>query len=676
MADGRREPTGKRVVSQGDRQDAARGGRQGSPQYNSGQRGSRVGPGVVEFVNPYNFVRLGNPAARKPPDSRRAFTGKSGKIICKLETKTPIFIPDPSKTEENEGSPKKMFFIRENGQPIIPATSIKGMVRSVAEAVSGSCLSQFDGGRLDHRPIGSLKKAGRVKSLPKGGEPGEITEMGVAWIAMPGQSTEVKLDKYGREKKYLAIAQDKNGKPFKDGQDIFVRVERLERYFNSRGRQIPGSFFLVTEISDTQGTDFKKGTLRITGKSIPNKKRERVFFELDNPRVHKFDRQAKEDYDYILEVQKCNASRRGVDLYRRSEELSVGDLVYFETETRQNESWAKNISRVEVPRRRYMKGRADRLPQGFAPCSNVMKLCPACRLFGTVLKEAGEGEEHVALAGKVAFTDARLANESEAKFKFLSLKPLSSPKPTSCNFYLADNPDEPRVVRDYDGHAIKRREDSGSIYVDTSDTNEVFLRGRKFYWHQSYDSTLNRYVIDKEERERLGISAEQVSEVEALLPGARFTFEVEFSGLSDEELGLLLWSLELEDGMMHKLGMGKPLGLGSVKITAELEVIDARDLYTMYDVCFKKGEDAEKIKSKCLEIFKDGVKEINGVSEFEQARSVSDLMNIMSFKPDSVSYPPAQRTRSGELRGFVWFMRNKHVPLITVEDIKKRKKMS
>jgi hypothetical protein len=45
-----------------------------------------------------------------------------------------------------------------------------------------------------------------------------------------------------------------------------------------------------------------------------------------------------------------------------------------------------------------------------------------------------------------------------------------------------------------------------------------------------------------------------------------FFFHIDFDNLTEEELGLLLYAIEPDAKFHHKLGMGKPLGLGSVKV--------------------------------------------------------------------------------------------------------------
>lgn len=53
-------------------------------------------------------------------------------------------------------------------------------------------------------------------------------------------------------------------------------------------------------------------------------------------------------------------------------------------------------------------------------------------------------------------------------------------------------------------------------------------------------------------------------------PNTKFKFKIRYENLTENELGALLFVLKLPDGCAHKIGMGKPLGLGSVKITLKL----------------------------------------------------------------------------------------------------------
>ena len=102
--------------------------------------------------NPYDFVPFEpNPPQRHcPPQTQGTFDPNlyTGELICLLETETPLFIH----LEQERGTTRPRRFYQRSGKIVIPATSLKGMVRSVAEVVSNSCLRVVSLKRSDNQP--------------------------------------------------------------------------------------------------------------------------------------------------------------------------------------------------------------------------------------------------------------------------------------------------------------------------------------------------------------------------------------------------------------------------------------------------------------------------------------------------------------------------------------------
>lgn len=152
------------------------------------------------------------------------------------------------------------------------------------------------------------------------------------------------------------------------------------------------------------------------------------------------------------------------------------------------------------------------------PCTRRDQLCPACRIFGMV-----GGQEGEVFRGAIAVSDGLPRAVEFAPQEVLLT--LMNPRPRHQAFYLQS------------GH----------------------IRGRKFYFHRP-----------------LGIVNDAVKSrynkwVKPVQPGSAFTFRVTCDGLAEDDLGLLLYALALEGDMAHKVGMGKPLGLGSARI----EIVEA-----------------------------------------------------------------------------------------------------
>jgi CRISPR-associated protein (TIGR03986 family) len=73
---------------------------------------------------------------------------------------------------------------------------------------------------------------------------------------------------------------------------------------------------------------------------------------------------------------------------------------------------------------------------------------------------------------------------------------------------------------------------------------------------------------------------EQKVKIKPIKTGTEFEFNVDFDNLTAWELGLLCYAIKPSEHYRHKLGMGKPIGLGTVNISIEkLELIDRQQRY-------------------------------------------------------------------------------------------------
>lgn len=579
--------------------------------------------------NPYNFVPGDTPIkmnAQAPTLSQ--FKDLSGSIECRLATETPLMIGGE---RDDSSRPQRVDFFKINGHLAIPGTSLKGMVRSVLEAVTNACFVVFDGEKLDYRTPRINLKAGQVIRKASNGQLGQIRQTERGWIAMQGRPTNI-LGIQGRNTQTFTLASVPDSK--ESGETVWIKYQRIDRYRNSRGRTIPGPFFLVTSISSNQKPGYTEGIYKITGQSINNKKRERIFFSTNGSEIYSFSKQEVEDYDYILKQQLERQQTQGGFQLRERAFLSKGALVYFQP---QPGNQAKFISRVEIPRIRYAISRQDLLPDEYDKCTDPNNLCAACGLFGFVQKDER-------LSGRIIFTDAEHISGSGEAQDYLNLKVLGTPHPTSGNFYLKD-PKNPSKVRNYDGYEIT--DNRGRI---GNQKGPVQLRGRKFYYHHPLYGNLQQYCCDPKET-----SDKLYSRAKPVLADNTFLFKIHFRNLSTFELGLLIYGLELEADLRHKLGMGKTIGFGTVKIEIDsLKVLeDPKSQYLDFEV----SAPPEKSESKAsyVENFKNQVTQLLE-KPFEELLNIQKLRKILdpSKAPSNIGYPAG---------GYRWYMNNRNVPL-------------
>jgi CRISPR/Cas system CSM-associated protein Csm3 (group 7 of RAMP superfamily) len=89
--------------------------------------------------NPYDFVPLGPAADRLAIATQEKFAGHSGTLTCRLQTLTHFFIAG-NQERQARNQHQELRLLREDNAPIIPGSSLKGAIRHLAEALSGSCF--------------------------------------------------------------------------------------------------------------------------------------------------------------------------------------------------------------------------------------------------------------------------------------------------------------------------------------------------------------------------------------------------------------------------------------------------------------------------------------------------------------------------------------------------------
>lgn len=148
--------------------------------------------------------------------------------------------------------------------------------------------------------------------------------------------------------------------------------------------------------------------------------------------------------------------------------------------------------------------------------------------------------------GKIAtrvFFDDLVVQQPDCQTEPVLIKILSSPKPTSHQLYLK----------------------SGTWSSDTP----IDISGTKEYWHKKTDANFWR-------DNALAQSKSHAGYIKAINPNHLFKGSIRFENLTAIELGCLLSTIELPENCCYKIGMGKPHGLGSIKITEASLSLDDR----------------------------------------------------------------------------------------------------
>lgn len=694
------------------------------------QEQQRVGQART-FLNPYNFIRpiYQNRAPKHvlgscPPPPHDRYIGRTGRITCKLTVETPLFVTDShaveirkieQKNESRKGTgimkdhPVYRFF-RSKEKPAIPATTIRGTMRSIFEAATNSCFSLLTDKKLsyhynpgetpwlvparveDHNGkfhLRLLPGASNLQIIPSHQEQikkGPQGEQYAAWLyrywPIEPSGSLTKTDRANQRTRSFQNTRRKGNeidlKGLLHGTEVFALIEKrqhahpqiwywdvieIEPIGNAQSESKP-----KLRVSDQQKQKVVKGWLCLNNKNIEAKHSERLFFALGDPKSHtlvQLPEDVQKAYELLIEDYQERHSKvvkKLVDDGKNPEksynnkpalsrfvissserEVQTGTLVYAMLSGSAAKPVVDFIVPVSVPRIGYKNSTFDLLDptnesSHLHRCTQYQQLCPACRTFGWVHDAPEKDAEITAFASRVRFSTVEFSKD-DLQQEERTLAILSSPKPTTTLFYLKKNQ--------------STLPDGGTDY----DSPNAHLRGRKVYRHH------HKFYWEEATR-RSEDGSDQNRTIREFVPKEKSAeFTVEFHNLADEELGALLWSLELDKGMFHRVGYGKPLGFGSVNI--EVTKLELLHPASRYSSTLQEGwEEVKSQRSEFVQAFKDEFSRLYGNGKaFEAMDNIRDLRALLSApaNPDiSIHYPRSDPDPQASDENFTWFLGNKN----------------
>ncbi|MER6274449.1 TIGR03986 family CRISPR-associated RAMP protein [Streptomyces sp900105755] len=590
----------------------------------------RVDPG--KFINPYTFLPatprdtadkdLGDHA---PAGHDRLHKDRwTGRLHVRLTVATPLLLLDPSRAERDGKDGHATYpVLRRNGEAYLPATSIRGMLRSAYEAVTNSRLGVFNGhqDRLAHR----MTAAESQRMVPaRISDDGTTITLLLGDTVLGGQASgkgaptlhAAWLPRY----KSQTVAYPDGAKP-QHGHEVVARVERVHH-----ARRLPGFYFWqVRQIARlgeelpatpeappgrTSGSsahrptgEFKeiRGWVCVTNQNISRKHDERVFFAGDagtaeypltgeliqqwgntirdyravhrddeiHNRMNRAGKRARPD-EYLGHAPGATAwsPHQYDDSY-----LSLAPKTLCYAHIAEDGRTISGLYPVMISRSLFAQSPQDLLDDTLRPATTLDQLSPADRVFGWV-SPSGPGAHRGQLRIGPVKCEETVQVDSFGDGG-VPLAILGQPKPQQGRFYLADTSDG--------GQPLKARADRSTWY-----TPRQALRGRKAYWpHRGLPA--DYWDNPGEDRSRKADGSGRFREYRRpddangpqrdkqnrsvlgwIRPGSSFTFTIGVTNLTDIELGALVWLLSLPEQHHHRLGYGKPLGFGSVR----LEVAD------------------------------------------------------------------------------------------------------
>ena len=581
----------------------------------------------TQFLNPYNFIKLPMKKAKAYPQGGEKHTGV---IEYSITTRSPLFIPNTSSDKAfasdvaDHGSfdffsyetlERGRNYESEYFEPVIPGSELRGVIRSVYETLTDSCMGVLNADTHPVMRIGEMYQAALIKR-----------EAGGKFSLVKAEDCIYRKEKVAREDAKLAqmFHEEKRA----EGTKVFF--SKMDR--GNRAKP------LILSISDKMDATHRTAGYLMKGMgdgSIGKKHNCHVFI----PTMKVLRNLSENDINCLKEVilayqDEPNAAEAYKEYQTRLEAfLSNGQGEYFPVYYSIIED--KKQTNCYLAPACFSKERAvhslGELAGEMVPCKSLDERCPTCDLFGMT----GSDNEQTK-GSRIRLADARVAEKIEFSAyydKIITLENLGSPKLGNVEFYLEKPNGAAFWTYDY--------------YTDgmTVHLKPGILRGRKFYWHQR-----DKKLPDNVEATSLNKTVRPVK------TGTQFTGKLYFEGISTKQLSQLLWILNGGNDRDHmpglgpiayKIGMGKPLGLGSV----ELKVI-------------RLVEREISLQGDCISYeLKETLPDIPMYDEAGFSRAVKeDFLTIASLdaaKGKLVTYPVTE-DQVGELmtEGFKWFVEN------------------
>lgn len=477
---------------------------------------------------PYNFVPLTD-RVYFPKQQARAGAVKrfSGEIDYRVVVKTPLFVGN---------GPKDRTFFQRQGEYTIPGTTVRGTLRPIVRTISFGGFHAFEDRYLVFRDLDAGTPDGEaynrlMKQLDV--HAGFLTRVHDNFYIRKAATIRgnefVRVD-YSAVKHYFKAHDPSNAYGPSDRMWVCVRP------------QVNKDVLVVNKVQDCMPQKGKAKCKRGVVKALlfrsgdaPKKTTHYAFFEpdADSSPIPVPDRYVSAYLDDLKkEREKPTRPLIGDSVDYRG----VGEPVFYYMLN--NELYFFGPTRLS--RLRSQAGIGKFVPEGVrSPEHRDM----ADVIFGTS-----------GFRGKVFVGDARIELDDVSPVDGpIRLGCLCRPRPESSQHYLVQ----------------ARPDDINTLATWHNAPEDTKIRGAKFYWHKPGATGTDPTDSRKGGRK-----------ITPITTGSVFKGKIRFEDLSELELGCLLSAINLPQTKAHRMGLGKPFGLGSVGISSTIKLFDRSKLYS------------------------------------------------------------------------------------------------
>lgn len=601
---------------------------------------------------PYNFIPLNRIvvfAEPVPNFDKYQKDRLTGWIDLHIEALTPLYIRDAMTLEElrkQEEEQGERFissdFFSPGGTPAIPGSSLRGMVRTLVEIAAHGRFGSYQNKYLYFRGLAdtsNLQNEYRKQMLSeeKKGKGRGLYKMNAGFIFKKGFHFFIeRASKFEQIKREEARSRAKNlGIPyqaqsfFRAGEDWIVvsgDMKGKKRDWIIKPAREPDVFQIPDEDVDEYRNDSTRGTKIIDILKKGETEKTPCFY------VRWKDSNGEDRITF-----------GHTGMFRIAYKKSIGDHIPYpllEMSYHIDEEVLGRLRHLSKMPEDVLQSLAQYIGLSMSSIDLKKNLKNNPEWADSVMKYAGKWDiaEGIfgnadSFSGRVFFEDA-IMMEGEIENRWDIPQALLGPKPTSFQHYLV------QVVFN-----LKNRKHYND---DTS------IRGNKLYWHKKEN---NWRENDEKKRQMKNV----ITKIKPAKTGAAFSGRIRFENLSQVELGALLFVLDLPKNCAHKLGMGKPLGLGSVKITPSLHLSDRQKRYS--DLLAEWGETpsaspddsgsfVREFEIYVLNVLGEAKKNLWDIERMKELKIMLDVEKGTQLnKQDKIRYLEVERGKSENVKG-------------------------
>ncbi|MDN5789583.1 MAG: hypothetical protein L0H25_01765 [Micrococcales bacterium] len=547
------------------------------------------------FVNPYNFVPLGNGPRRGEPAGQLALD--AGRFSGRF---TAIFtaVTDLALSGGGTGSADDPYapHVLADGRRVVSGSSIAGAIRAFHEAITDSCLRVID---ADFTPV---HRDPAVAPEPERQRMAVVVSRDEVVLCRPWTHGAVSYPAIWVQARIFpaghSFSADQRYHFDPSPASLAVRHARLELTGDDRPRLCTDrdcakahwrtivSTPLGSRVREPRGTKEHPYHLPFAAEDAATAEPQVL-----GPQVLEDYWRAAEDSRDVVTRRRGDLPHLQVDGIGNRQEvgqtLTAGEVVWAEVDPATLR--VRKVSRAVLWRTAGKHSVASRVGE-YRPCADPDHLCPSCRLFGMAEERTTTGGADAGRARVAAYQGhvrASIATVSDVSDAVTMLAEMGSPSPGAGQFYLENSmwagkqaPKGQRPLREWGSRA------------DNPTPRQI--RGRKRYWVSGIEAT--RHLPGPNP------NAQMTSHHQLVPAGATLTATITFDNVTVEQLGGLLVSVN-PDLLRHEsvwrsvsgslplglrsyvgshqlglhLGKGKGLGLGNVTATIAEQSLVAED---------------------------------------------------------------------------------------------------